>query len=126
MQTMQNSLVIDPFGDLYACFEEAGYSDLRVGHIGDDGVEFFPLSKVYKTRHIANMPDCLACSIALACGGQCGVMCRAKTGDLFKPYCGDMKKVMLMGLKLAYIRYKSSGVNLPSGVSGTDEVSVHG
>lgn len=126
MQTMQNTLVIDPFGDLYACFEEAGYSDLRVGHIGDFGVEFFSLSEVYKTRHIANMPDCLACSIALACGGQCGVMCRAKTGDLFKPYCGDMKRVMLMGLKLAYKRYKTSGKKLPDRVSGADDVSVHG
>jgi uncharacterized protein len=126
MQTMQNSLVIDPFGDIYACFEEAGYSELRVGSIGDSGVEFFPLSELYKTRHIANMPDCLACSIALTCGGQCGVMCRAKTGDLFKPYCAEMKKVMLMGLKLAYKKCKASGKTTPDKVSGAEDVSVHG
>jgi uncharacterized protein len=125
MQTIQNTLVVDPFGDLYACFEEAGYSDLRVGHIGDAGVEFFPLSEVYKTRHIANIPDCLACSVALACGGQCGVMCRAKTGNLFKPYCGDMKMVILMGLKLAYKRYKLSE-NTAGELSGVDDVSLHG
>ena len=126
MQTMQNTLVIDPFGDLYACFEEAGYTDMRVGHIGDNGVEFFPLSEVYKTRHIANMPDCLACSIALTCGGQCGVMCRAKTGDLFKPYCADMKRVMLMGLKLAYNKHKASGKPVPDKATGAEDVSVHG
>jgi uncharacterized protein len=127
MQTMQNTLVIDPFGDIYGCFEEAGYTEMRVGHIGANGVEFFPLSDVYKTRHIANMPDCLACSIALTCGGQCGVMCRAKTGDLFKPYCADMKRVMLRGLKLAYKRYKASG--MPQSVpqaAAREDVSVHG
>lgn len=126
MQTMQNTLVIDPFGDIYACFEEAGYTELRVGRIGDGGVEFFPLSDVYKTRHLANMPDCLSCSVALTCGGQCGVMCRARTGDLFTPHCGEMKKVILKGLKLAYERYRASGMPLPDGAAGSDEVSVHG
>jgi len=126
MQTIQNTLVIDPFGDLYACFEEAGYTDMRVGHISSNEVEFFPLSNVYKTRHIANMPDCLACSIALTCGGQCGVMCRAKTGDLFKPFCGEMKRVMLMGLKLAYKKYKTSGKVMPNKATGEENVSVHG
>ena len=59
------------------------------------------------------MPDFLACSIALACGGQCGVMCRAKAGDLFKPYCKDMKEVMLAGLRNAYLKYKAAGKPAP-------------
>ncbi len=102
MQTMQRTLVVDPFGDLYACFEEAGYPEYRVGHVSDGGVEFFPLRDQYKARHLANMDDCLKCSVALACGGQCGVRCRAKTGDLFRPHCHDIKQVILDGLKLAY------------------------
>ena len=102
MQTLQNSFVIDPFGDLYGCFEEAGYTEFRVGHVSAGGVEFFPLRETYKARHIANMPECLDCSVALTCGGQCGVRCRAVTGDLFKPHCSDIKKVILEGLKLAY------------------------
>lgn len=102
MQTMQRTLVVDPFGDLYACFEEAGYPEYRVGHLSETGVEFFQLHETYKRRHVANMDECLKCSVALACGGQCGVRCRAKTGDLFKPYCQDIKQVILDGLKLAY------------------------
>lgn len=115
MQTMQKILVVDPFGDLYACFEEAGYPEMRIGHVGHERVEFFPLSDVYKKRHLTNMSDCLACSVALACGGQCGVMSRSKTGDLFKPYCGEMKEVILRGLKLAYKKYKSEGRNSEGG-----------
>lgn len=102
MQTMQRTLVVDPFGDLYACFEEAGYPEYRVGNISDGGVEFFSLHDTYKTRHIANIDECLKCSVALACGGQCGVRCRAKSGDLFKPHCQDIRQVILDGLKLAY------------------------
>lgn len=125
MQTMQKTLVVDPFGDLYACFEEAGYDKWRVGHVGASGVEFFPQREIYKKRHIANMPDCLACSIALACGGQCGVMCRAKTGDLFKPECQDMKTILPAGLAHAYKRYKAAGKKLPGSGEAKLEPSAH-
>lgn len=125
MQTMQRTLVVDPFGDLYACFEEAGYPEFRVGHVSKSGVEFFPLYETYKTRHISNMDECVKCSVALACGGQCGVKSRAKTGDLFKPHCADMKRVLLEGIKFAYQKKKqNSGDQKPS--PGVEEmVSVH-
>lgn len=102
MQTRQRSVVVDPFGDIYGCFEEAGYQQYRVGHVSETGVEFFPLHETYKKRHIANLEECAKCSVALACGGQCGVKSRSKTGDLFKPDCDDSKRVILESIKLAY------------------------
>lgn len=126
MQTMQHTVVLDPFGDLYACFEEAGYPEFRVGHVSESGVKFFPLHETYKTRHIANMDECLKCSVALACGGQCGVRCRAKTGDLFKPHCSDMKRVILDGIKLAYQKKKQNPGFTPPSHGNGDTVSVHG
>ncbi len=109
MQTYQQYLVVDPVGDLYACSEEAGYPEWRVGHIGEAGVEFFPLRDSYKARHLANLPSCLACAVALACGGQCGMRCRVKTGDMFKPYCDDIKDAILSGIKLAYENHRAIG-----------------
>lgn len=104
MQTFQHYLVVDPFGDIYACTEEAGYPEFRVGHINETGVEFFHLRDVYKTRHLENLSDCLRCTVALACGGQCGVQCRMKTGDLFKIQCDDLKNVILASIKRGYER----------------------
>jgi len=114
MQTFQHYLVVDPLGDIYACTEEAGYPEFRVGHINETGVEFFPLRDVYKTRHLENLPDCLRCSVALACGGQCSVQCRKKTGDLFKVKCDDLKSVILDSIKRGYVlntQIKESGSN---------------
>lgn len=125
MQTMQRTLVVDPFGDLYACFEEAGYPEYRVGRVSGDGAEFFPLHDRYKTRHIANMPECLECSVALACGGQCGVKCRTRTGDLFKPHCADTREVILESIKLAYQRSRAAGES-PASPGEPDLSSVHG
>lgn len=126
MQTLQRTMVVDPFGDLYACFEEAGYPEYRVGHVSGAGVEFFPLHETYKTRHIANMDECLKCSVALACGGQCGARCRAKTGDLFKPDCADIKRVILDGLKLAYQKKKRRPGLENQSLPDADTASVHG
>lgn len=125
MQTMQRTLVVDPFGDLYACFEEAGYPKYRVGKLSDSGVEFFPLHEEYKKRHIANMEECAACPVSLACGGQCGVKSRAKTGDLLKPDCADTKRVILEAIKLAYQRKTLPGDGGNAGRE-PDFTSTHG
>jgi uncharacterized protein len=102
MQIFQNYLVVDPFGDIYACTEEAGNPELRVGRIDADGVKFLPQREIYKRRHLGNLPGCLRCSVALACGGQCGVQCRTKTGDLFKVQCDDLKGAILASIKRGY------------------------
>jgi len=104
MQIFQHYLVIDPFGDIYVCTEEAGNPEFRVGHIDETGVKFFPLRETYKSRHLENLPDCLRCSVALACGGHCGVQCRMKTGDLFKVQCDDLKDAILDSIKRGYGR----------------------
>lgn len=126
MQTAQRTLVLDPFGDLYACFEEAGYQQFRVGHVSEAGVEFFPLHETYKTRHVANLGECLECPVALACGGQCGVRCRAKTGDLFKVHCSDIKQVILDGIKLAYQKWQALPESARNAQREVQNVSTHG
>lgn len=125
MQTMQRTLVIDPFGDMYACFEEAGYPEFRVGRISSAGVEFFPLHQAYKRRHVANMDECSRCSVALSCGGQCGVKCRAKNGDIFVPHCLDMKRVILEGVKLAYQKKQTGAVAVKTDNFMSGDASSH-
>ncbi|OGR95170.1 MAG: hypothetical protein A2V88_01435 [Elusimicrobia bacterium RBG_16_66_12] len=108
MQTQQNCLVVDPYGDLYACYEEAGHLDLRVGRLADAGAEFFPRRDQYRRRHIANMEKCVGCSVALACGGGCGAQALEKNGDVMVPHCPGEKEDILEGVRLMYLD-KSSG-----------------
>lgn len=120
MQSAQRTIVVDPFGDLYACFEEAGYPEFRIGTIKGKEVEFFPLKEFYLNRHIGNLEECRKCSVALACGGQCGAKCRMKTGDIYKTYCENMKEVILNALRVSYERFKEKGVS-----SVVETVSTH-
>jgi uncharacterized protein len=122
MQTPQRSVVLDPFGDVYACFEEAGYPQYRIARATPQGTEFFAMREKYCSKHVANMPDCLQCTVALACGGQCGVTNRRKTGDPLKPDCADIRRVILESLKLAY-KKRGETPAIPAAVS---DVSLHG
>lgn len=120
MQSGQRTVVVDPFGDIYSCFEEAGYRQYRIGVIKGEDVEFFPLKDFYKNRHIANLKECSKCSVALACGGQCGAKCRVKNGDVYKVYCENMKSVILESLKFAYEKYRKDGA-----ITQCERVSTH-
>ncbi len=106
MQSTQSAIIVDPFGDLYSCFEEAGHPEYRIGSISAGKVKFYPLLEKYRTRHIANMEECVKCSVALACGGQCGAKGRTETGDLLRPYCPDFKATILESVKCAYMKNK--------------------
>jgi len=111
MQSSQRTVIVDPFGDLYSCFEEAGYPEYRIGRIVGEEVEFFPLKEHYRNRYVSNLDECSKCSVALACGGQCGIKSRIKMGDIYKVYCENMKGIILQSLKFSYEKYKEEGFN---------------
>jgi uncharacterized protein len=121
MQTSQRTVIVDPFGDLYSCFEEAGYPEYRIGRIVGEEVEFFPLKEHYRNRYVSNLNECTKCSVALACGGQCGIKSRIKRGDVYKVYCENMREIILQSLKFSYEKYKEEGFkNFSEGISSHD------
>lgn len=42
MRAKEHCYLLDPFGDIYACYEEAGRAGRRVGTYGRDAVQLFP------------------------------------------------------------------------------------
>jgi uncharacterized protein len=94
--------IVDPLGDIYDCYEDAGNPERRIGAIADGKLRFFPAQQTYSDRHILNIPECLECSLALFCGGGCPAKARAQTGSIFKPYCHQIKEAIAETLK-AYV-----------------------
>ena len=75
-----NFYVIDPLGDIYGCYEEAGHRDRRIGSLSNGKVTFRPLKESYSKRHLLNIPECIRCSVALFCGGGCPTKSKASEG----------------------------------------------
>jgi len=98
--------VVDPLGDIYHCYEEAGHKDRRIGTFSRGKVKFFALKEKYSRRHLLNVPECLRCSAALYCGGGCPCHARMHKGSIFKSYCHQNKEFIAQTLKAFFLKNK--------------------
>jgi uncharacterized protein len=96
--------VVDPLGDIYHCYEEAGHKNRRIGILSRGKVKFFALKEKYSRRHLLNVPECLRCSAALYCGGGCPVHARMYKGSIFKSYCHQNKEFIAQTLRAFYLK----------------------
>jgi uncharacterized protein len=98
-----NFYVVDPLGDIYGCYEEAGHKDRRIGSCSGDKVTFRRLKETYSKRHLLNLPECLRCSAALFCGGGCPCEARLQNGSIFESFCHQNKAFIGQTLKAYYL-----------------------
>lgn len=87
-------LILDPYGDLYTCWEMVGVDRYKVGSYIDH-VEFNDerLSEWYD-RNISNVPSCSKCKYAFFCGGGCAAHAYIKNnGNVKTSYCDEYPKV---------------------------------
>jgi uncharacterized protein len=96
--------VVDPLGDIYQCYDEAGCPDRRIGKYSAGKLKYFALKEKYSKRHLLNLPECVRCSMSLFCGGGCPVRARTTTGSIFEPYCQQNKEFVGQTLKAFYLR----------------------
>lgn len=99
-----NFFIVDPLGDIYGCYEEAGHRDRRIGTLSNGKVSFRALKERYSRRHLLNLPECVRCSTALFCGGGCPSEARIQKGHMSKPYCHQNKEFIAQTLKAFFLR----------------------
>lgn len=120
MISTENYWIVDPYGDLYKCYDEAGREEYKVAEIYEGQVRFLPLLDTYLSRNVGTLEKCSTCSVPLACGGECGAMAKAKYHDYFAPYCNDTKPVILEAIKHLYqermldTNQKHGDINFPN------------
>jgi uncharacterized protein len=108
---------VDPLGDIYECLEEAGSKGRRVGALRAGEIEYSGLREVYKKKYLANMPDCLKCSIALFCGGGCVSQTRTQGGVASRQFCEQNKIFVGQTLKACFLLKQAGETSL-----GTESV----
>lgn len=87
-------LVVDPGGDLYACWDVVADETQTVGFL-DPGSGRFLYNFAYpkwRTRTVDNMPDCAGCPLLMQCGGGCAIESEGSYGDRFRGFCGSIRE----------------------------------
>lgn len=99
-----NFFIIDPAGDIYGCYEEAGHRERRIGSLAHGRVSFRRLKDTYARRTLLNLPECIRCPAALFCGGGCPSEARLQKGSMFKAHCHQNKVFIAETLKAFFLR----------------------
>ena len=88
-----NSFVIDPFGDIYKCWEEVGIKDKAIGNIHS---EYFNYNYFKWVGYNPLLIDkCSKCRLIALCGGGC-----VSYGSHKDPYCYPVQKFLLELVKI--------------------------
>ena len=107
--------VIDPFGDIYACWERTGDRNIRIGWLAEDGPQFVAdRLKEWRGRTIATNEACAQCRYSMYCGGGCAVYAEGVHGTMYGNYCDAFGRRFRETVAEAYAMYRSGH----RGVSG--------
>lgn len=92
-------LVIDPYSDIYACYQESGYPDKRVGKLRPDGsIDFFDRHRDTANMQVHLAERCRECPLALICGGGCWAYYEKAEDSYYQIYCPNMRKLFMDAL----------------------------
>lgn len=72
-----NSYLLDPYHNIYACWERVGDGNQVVGKYSKDGVKFFPNLEEIHSHNISEKDSCSKCKFVFLCRGGCPL--KAKT-----------------------------------------------
>jgi uncharacterized protein len=71
MRGKENCYVLDPFGDIYACYEEAGRRQYRIGTYTGEDLTFLPFRQEVLSGTVGNEKAEHISQISLITGGGC-------------------------------------------------------
>ena len=86
---------VDPFGDIYPCWDVLTQKDASVGYVDQD-LGLFVLNEahdVWKLRTVDTILDCKSCKYLLFCGGGCAAQAKVMNNDMNSVFCDGFQKV---------------------------------
>ncbi len=88
-------LVVDPFANLYPCWDIVGRDKLAVGKVDVANGEFVFNDQydAWKNRTVEKIERCSRCPYALFCGGGCPAFARVEGGSIYSAYCDDFQRI---------------------------------
>ena len=108
MENRPYSLLFDPYGDVYGCYEEAGYKNKRIGYVTNEGLVDFVDNRyeTYQSRNVASHEPCRSCSVALTCGGGCPLQAEIANGTIFSNHCDSHKELVAKSI-ISFVEKKT-------------------
>ena len=95
------SYILDPYGDIYTCWETVGKTEYVLGKY-TPSIEWNDRVKNWQGRNIGNTPKCSCCKYALLCGGGCLAKALKHKGNFKASYCDGYNDIFRLSANRAY------------------------
>src|SRR5262249_18302732 len=101
-------LMFDALGDVYACWEDVGTRELRIGTYGSDGLAFEErIAEQWLTRYPGAIEQCSTCPYALIHRSGCAAHARSATGMLATSACENFQSYFPSTLAHVYEEFEN-------------------
>jgi len=101
-------LMFDPLGHVYACWEDIGRPNRRIGSYDGDGIHFdLEAAGQWLGRYPGSIDQCSSCPYALIHRSGCAAHARDRTDSLFASACEDFQKYFPATLGRAYESFEA-------------------
>ncbi|MDR2131618.1 MAG: SPASM domain-containing protein [Odoribacteraceae bacterium] len=97
------SYILDPFGEIYACWEEVGHQEKIIGHY-NELVEWMGHKDLWHNQNIASNSKCISCRYAFFCKGGCISQEIVVNGTFGAGFCNHFPDTFHSSVNLAYRR----------------------
>lgn len=102
--------IFDPYGDVYACWDEAGNKEHRVGVYGKGFLELNnDRLSAWIDRSISEVEQCSKCAYGLVCGGGCAYLAAEEKGTYYASYCDNFQRNFRQTMVTTYVKLEAGG-----------------
>ena len=103
------SYILDPYGDIYTCWETVGKPEYVIGKYSPE-VKWNDSIKNWQDRNTGNTPKCSCCKYSLLCGGGCLAKALKFGGDFKASYCDGYGDIVNLSVNRAYENALKTGL----------------
>jgi len=100
--------ILDPYGDIYACWESVGEPIGRIGRYLPDLEMDGPMFELWRERAVIDFPECVSCKFVFLCGGGCATRAYTATQSLKSSICMDFPEAFCAAVPEAYAEYRKN------------------
>ncbi len=90
-----NMYTVDPFGDIYPCWDVLSEEECKIGKVDLEKGRFVlnEHEAEWKERRVDRIEDCRKCRHMLFCGGGCSAQAKVMNSDINKVFCDDFETI---------------------------------
>ena len=87
----------DYTGHIFSCTATVGKEDESLGTFFPEVSRKEEMISEWENRDVTTIPECISCSMQLACGGGCGSVAKNRTGSVCSTDCRPVKELLELG-----------------------------